>query len=396
MGSKLVSIDSSGVVTTIGDVGAGGPVDMVYSFDHLAIASNKNLWLYDKTTLAQNVDTDLGDVLSVVYLDGYFITTDGENMVVTELGDPFSVNPFKYGSSELDPDNIEAVLEVRNELYAINTNTIEVFNNVGGSGFPFARVEGAQIERGAVGASAAAVMGDALAFVGNGRNEAVGVYLAANGTASKISTAEIDDMLATYENIADVVVEVRLDRTHEFIYIHLPDQTLVFDKGASSAWKTLVWFTLDSGIIPGSQYRARGFVNVYNKWIAGDPTSTSVGAVTEKTSHHFGDLVGWDFSTTFFFNETRGAILWDIELTCLTGEVAIGLDPVISKTYSVDGVTFSQPITAKVGKQGDRSRRVKWQRNGRMNNKRLERFNGTSDAHITIARLDVAFEPLAT
>ncbi len=89
-------------------------------------------------------------------MDGYFLSTDGEFLIVTELNDPTQVNPLKYGSSEADPDPVNAVLKLRNEVYAINRNTIEVFDNAGGDLFPFQRIEGAQIQKGAIGTFALA------------------------------------------------------------------------------------------------------------------------------------------------------------------------------------------------------------------------------------------------
>jgi hypothetical protein len=87
-------------------------------------------------TLTQNTDPDLGTVLDVVWVDGYWMTTDGEFLVVTDLTNPLAVDPFKYGSSEVDPDPVKALLKVRNEVYALNRHTIEAFDNVGGCGLP--------------------------------------------------------------------------------------------------------------------------------------------------------------------------------------------------------------------------------------------------------------------
>ena len=143
MGTKLVIVASNGAVTVLGDV--GGPVNTLvtfdYSFDRLAIASGGRLYYWNGTTLTQVTDPDLGIVLDVVWVDGYFMTTDGEFLIVTELSDPTQVNPLKYGSSEVDPDPVVALLKLRNEVYAMNRNTIEVFDNVGGDLFPFARIE---------------------------------------------------------------------------------------------------------------------------------------------------------------------------------------------------------------------------------------------------------------
>jgi len=196
MGSKLVKIGADGVSTIIGDVGNGGQVSLDYSFDYLAIASGKKLFLYDGSTLTQVTDPDLGIVLDVTWIDGYFMTTDGEFLVITELADPFSVNPLKYGSSEASPDEVKGLLKLRNEVYAFNRYTIEVFDNVGAANFPFQRVPGAQIERGAIGTHTACIFMETIAFLGSGLNEAPAIWLGNNSNSIKISTREIDQILA--------------------------------------------------------------------------------------------------------------------------------------------------------------------------------------------------------
>ena len=396
-GTSLIKVSSTGAATVIGDVGAGGPVTMDYSFDYLAIASGGRLYLYDGTTLAQNVDPDLGTVLSFIWVDGYFLTTDGENLVVTELGDPFSVNPLKYGSSEIDPDPVNSVLEFRNEVYAINKNSIEVFDNVGGTGFPFQRIEGAQIQKGSVGTHAAVVYDKKIAFVGGGRNDPPSVHVALNGQDTKISTREIDEILQSYtaSEVSEIVMEARSDKSHNWLYIHLPDQTLVYDVEASKVLEQNVWFTLSGGILSKTQYPARSFVWCYDKWIAGDPASGVISETSGEISTLLGEEVKWEFNIGIIYNEGNGAIIHDLELVCLTGSVALGDNPVVTTQYSIDGVTWSQPATTPAGKQGDRAARVAWRRQGAMRNWRTQRFWGSTKAHISIVRLEAAIEGLA-
>lgn len=396
MGTKLVTVDNIGNVTTLGDVGGAGVVSFAYGFDFLAVSSDGALYYWDGTTLTQVTDTDLGTVLDVVWLDGYFVTTDGDFLVVTELADPTSVNPLKYGSSEIDPDPITGIEVLRNELYALNRYTIEVFDNVGGEGFPFQRIEGAHITKGAVGTHAKCVFMDTIAFVGSGRNEAPGVYMATAGNANKISTVEIDRILASYteESLATIVVEFRNDNAHQHLYIHLPDRTLVFDGTASQALGQAVWFTLTSSLVDFSTYRGRFFVWCFNRWQAADSTSFSVGYMTQETGAHWGSEVRWEFSTGLVYNASKGAILHELELVSLTGRVALGSSPTVSTSYSIDGETWSQDNTIAAGGIGDRAKRLRWMRNGAMRNWRAQRFRGTSTAHLSFARLEARIEPL--
>ena len=399
MGSKLVTVSSTGVITVLGDVGNNGLiVTMDYSFDRLAIASNEDLFYWSPSLgLIQVTDPDLGIVLDVVWVDGYFMTTDGEFLIVTELSDPTQVNPLKYGSSEIDPDPVVALLKLRNEIYALNRNTIEVYDNVGGDLFPFQRIEGAQIEKGVVGTHACCVYLESIAFVGSGFNEAPGVYLGGNAKANKISTQEIDQILLefTEAQLSTIKIEARNDKAHEHLYIHLPDRTIVFDASASQDLGQPVWFILTSSLVGLSKYRAQNLVYCYDKWLVGDPSNTNVGYMVSNISSHYGQKVRWEFGTTIVYNEGRGAIIQNLELVGLTGSAAYGIEPTINTSYSTDGQTYSQQKFINAGKTGQRAKRLVWFQQGWMRNWRIQRFQGTSDAHMSFARLEAAIEPLA-
>ncbi len=398
MGTKLVTVASNGAVTVLGDV--GGPVStlvtMDYSFDRLAIASGGRLY-YWNGALTQVTDPDLGTVLDVVWVDGYFMTTDGEFLVVTELTDPTQVNPLKYGSSEVDPDPVVALLKLRNEVYALNRNTIEVFDNVGGDFFPFQRIDGAQIQKGVLGTFACCVYLETVAFLGSGRNEQPGIYLGANAQAQKISTQEIDQILLGYTEaqLAKVKLEARNDKSHQHLYVHLPDRTIVYDAAASEALGEQVWFMLTTSQVGFSQYRARNLVWAYDKWLVGDPQSSTIGYMVQDIGSHWGQIVRWEFGTLIAYNEGNGAIFNELELVALTGRVALGVDPIISTSYSVDGLAWSQDRPIRVGTTGSTKKRLAWFQQGHMLNWRIQRFRGDTQAHLSFARLEAQIEALA-
>jgi hypothetical protein len=221
--------------------------------------------------------------------------------------------------------------------------------------------------------------------------------MGANATATKISTQEIDEILLGYTEaqLALVKLEARNDRAHQHLYVHLPDRTLVFDAAATQEMNQPVWFTLISTIVGFSKYRAQNFVWAYDKWLVGDPSSSAVGYLVDNVSTHWGQTVRWEFGTSILYNEGRGAIFTELELVGLTGRVAFGADPTISTSYSVDGETWSQQKFIKAGKIGQRQKRLVWFQQGWMRNWRIQRFQGTSDAHIACARLEARIEALA-
>lgn len=401
MGTQLVRVLSSGVLVDVGKVGSDSkPVTMDYSVDYLAIASNGNLFYYDGTTLTQVTDPDVGTVIDVVWVDGYFMVTDGTTLAVSDIGDPFSFNPLRYGSSEANPDPVNALLKIRNEVYALNRYTIELFDNVGGTGFPFSRIESAQIEKGVVGTHACTKFMDRLAFVGSDLNESLGIYLGYNSQTRKISTREIDQIISGYTDaeLTTVYLEEKIDSGHAHLLCHFPNETLVFDGIASDGDRPPVWFklrsTLEENPSSSSTYRARYHTRVYGKWLFGDPTSRNYGYLTEDNANHFGNEVRWEFGTTIVYNDSRGGIFHEMELVSLPGRSSGGPSLTVWTQYSVDGRKWSIPRPAHIGGSGHYNARLRWLQNGFMRSGRMQRFFGTSENNLAVSRLEAKIEGL--
>lgn len=398
LGIHLISVDSDGVCTEIGGVGGTGTVTFDYGFDRLAVAANGRLFYYNGTSFTVLSDVDAGTVIDFVWIDGYYLMTDGTSLVVTELNDPTAVNPLKYGSSEVDPDNIVAVKKVRGELHAVNRHTIEVFDNVGGDLFPFSRIEGAQMPKGALGTHCVCNYLDRLAFLGGGRNEPLAIWSGANGQVEKLSTREIDVLLSEYASadLESALVEARSLKGQDLLYVHLPDKTLVYDNNASQLLGDRVWFILSSGTNGYATYPARNFVLCYDKWIVGNPVTTNtLGVMDETSSSQYGSLVDWEFGTSILYGEGRGAIVHELELVALTGRYGQNDAPVVWTSYSLDGITWSQERACYPGSIGNYNQRLVWFQQGIMRNFRIQKFRGTSDNYTSFLRLEARIEGLS-
>jgi len=388
-------LSSCDVIATISN---GSQVSFDYSFDRLGVAANGNLYYWDGSTFQQVTDPDLGTVLDVIWIDGYWMTTDGANLVVTELTDPFSVDPLKYGSSEVDPDPILALKRVRNEVYALNRYTIEVFQNVGGNGFPFQRIEGAMVPKGTIGTHTCCVYREEIAFLGSARNEEPSLYIAGQGIARKIATREIEQLLQQYTEaqLAQVVLETRSHELHEHLYVHLPDVTVVYDAAASEVVGQPVYFYLKSLNDSGSEipYRARNFVWCYDRWICGDTVDTlRIGVLSDEVATQYGLPQMGEFGTLAEYNEGRGAALNALELVRLHG-YATGIfmqtDPkTIAHSYSTDGLVYSEE---RFKSFKDPRKRLQWRRCGKLTNWRIERFRGVFYEPVSFVRLEATVE----
>lgn len=395
-GTKLCSIAADGTATVLSDIGDNGKdAVFTFSFDRLGVASNNSLWYYQPVGgVTRLTDPDAGTVIFVVWIDGYFVITDGTSVAVTDLNDPYSVNPLKYGSAEESPDAIVALLHISGQLVTVGTLTNEFFQNIGGSLFPFQRITNALIERGAVGTYAVALYNQTFAFVGNGINEAPAVYIAGPGSTATASTREIDTLLSEVSaaDLANVKVETRVDKAMQLLYVHLPTKTLVYDISATAVFGTPIWFILSSGVDGSQPYRCRNFIRAYDKWICGDRTLPQTGYLMNTRTTQFGARVPWQFDTAFGYNEGRGAIVHQVELSHRPG--AAGSVAVIWHQWSDDGQVFSMLQQAQPTMPGETLARAVWPIGGLMRTSRMLRFRGVNDVPDSFATVLAELEPL--
>lgn len=401
VGSKLVRVNADMSVDILGDVDTDGlPVSFAYSFDRLAIQSTKKLYYFKDGVLLQVTDPDLGDCLDVIWEDGYFISTDGTYIVVTELNDPTSIDPLKYGSSEADPDPIVGLLKLRNELYALNRYTIEVFDDVGGTGFPFQRVDGAIIAKGLVGKDAKAVLGSSFVFMGSSANESVSIYISSGGgNAQSICSREIDEVILGYTEaeLATVNIEYHRDRQSQYVIVHFPREVWAHDLAASQVVGEPVWFKLTSGVNMELPYRAQNFTFCYDQFICGDKIDSRLGSLDLVTPTQYGDIVGWEFLVGILYNESKSFQVYEIELVCLPGrEPDPKMNPKIFMSHSDNGgLTWSDEKIVSVGKQGQYNKRVVWRPRNFFRNYRIYKFRGATEGNMAFARIEARGEPLA-
>jgi hypothetical protein len=389
MGTQLCQIAASGVVTQLGDVGSGGRCRFDYSFTRLAINSGDRLYYYDPSGgLIQVTDTDLGAVVDMMWIDGYFMTTDGTYVVVTELSDATSVMPLKYGSAEEDPDPITGLLKYRNEAYIVGRHTIQLFKDVGGNGWPFQTVgNGTTIPAGAVGPKAKCLIGEGFAFVGGGRNEALNVFVAGQAEAKAIGCPELCEKLDALPDPSVVELEQRASDTERRLLVHLPDETWAYLLHASADVSAPVWYRLKTD---DDGYRCRNAVLANGKWWVGDTQSGAVGYLTDENRLHFGIDPGWSFDCGFLYNQSLGAIVDSVELVGLPGR---GGDGAVFLSMTEDGETFSAERSV-ISKSADRKKRIAWRPHRRIRNYLGLRFRGFGSALPGIASCEVKARPL--
>lgn len=386
MGSSLVRVTSAGVTTTLGDVGSDGKrCGFDYSFDRLAVRSAGKLYYWNCTALTLVTDTDLGTVLDVVWMGGYFVTTDGTSLVATELLDPASIDPLKYGSAEEDPDGLTGVLKYNEELYGLGRYTIQAYQNVGGLNFPFQVIQGATIPYGCIAANAKCMVAGTFAFVGSGRNEPLGIFVLAGGTAGRISDKDIEALIAAEPDPTLIELEARKFGEESQIIMHLSAQSIGIALHTSGVADQGAWFVLQSGRF--APYRVRNAVLSYGKQWVGDTASAALGVLSDSDAAHFGAMPDWQFDAALLYSG-GGICLDEIEL--------VGQFPTVPTAIFLsltrDGVQWSGEASRIL--TGQRDERVVWRPAVRFPQLGSARWRGTG--RVAIARAEMQAEQLMT
>lgn len=300
-GSKLVEL-VGGVLFNRGDIGYSGQCRLNQTERNIVVTTDSSCWLYNPTDgLREITDPDLGPVFDTVYINQRLIHTDGEFIIVSEPGQDDVYSALKYGTAEIDPDGIVGLETVSNRLLAVGRNTIEWFADqpVTGDSFPYVRIESQLVEAGAIATHAKVRMNDnsgyaTVFFVGSGKNDSLSVMQVGAGNAPKVSTDEVDMILASYteEEIKTTVMENRTVDGCNFVIVHLPNETLMLDLTASAAVGKFTW-TMAKSRVDGKDVTARWINGVFdpnqNAFVYGDKFTGNISVLDKNINTEYGE-----------------------------------------------------------------------------------------------------------
>jgi hypothetical protein len=259
-----------------------------------------------------------------------------------------------------------------------------VFRNVGGLGFPFQVVKGATVPFGCISAAAKCRVIDSFAFVGGGREEPLGVFVLSGGTAQRISTREIEDLL---EGVDESLIELEARRFGEddHLILHTPNVSAMLKIRTSSEIGGRLWTVLKSGRF--GPYRLRYAVWDGTRHVVGDLASNKLGVLSDDVATHFGDRAEWQFDAGLLFNDGRGLIISEVELF---GQFPLGEPSTVFLSVTRDGEVWSNEVPRNL--VGLRDQRCIWRPSVRMPYQSGMRFRGTG--RVSVARCEVQGEPL--
>lgn len=403
-GNSLVSTSSLGVTTNHGAITGFGMVSMASSTRHLVIVvPGVTAYVFDNTTdtLTEIADPDFVTSDTVVFKDAFFVFTssDGKVFFHSELNDPLDFNALDFGTSEISPDPIISAHVNHNELFILNSKTIELFQNIGGSGFVFQRIPGANIQKGCHAKHSPIEFDNSFCFVGGGENELSAIWkVVSSANAQKISTDAIDAAIQkfTRDEISESFSMTYTERGQTlalftFESSRIPSRTFVYNATASALSGISVWFEFQSGI-EDNNFQIASVIKAYGKLLVSDLTSGLIGELDRKTLDYYGEPILRLAASQPFNQDGLPIFAGEIEATLESG---VGLTsgqgsiPKIRMSFSDNGGrSFKGEFKRNIGKIGEYFHRMIWRKQGRIPVARTLEFKVTD-------RVDANFIKLA-
>lgn len=393
-GNQFLSVSSGGTVTTYGTITGTGRVSMDNSQSYIwIVVPGGNAYYFNigtSTLTTVNTSTDpnwSGPANSVVFKDSFFFFTTDTTVFNSNL-DGISFTPTDYGTAEVDPDKIWTGINSNGQYYALGSRTIQPYQTVGGAGFPLSPIVQGTVERGLAARFAVTKADNTFFFMGGGDQQEVAVWRFVGNDAIKISTDPIDNYIQglTDAQIQDgFMFSYQLDG-EEYVVLTFAPRTFVYQIEASKRKGRPVWHERSTS---SSRWRVNTVVRAHNKIYVGDDDTDKIGVLNASTPTEYGDTVFREFSTQPFNIEGYAGFCSSYELVMQTGVGnSSSTNPVVSHSFSDDGINFSQLYTREVGAVGEYSKRVVWRRMGRFERDRVLKFSINEPCTVVFFRIE--------
>jgi hypothetical protein len=394
-GNKLISVDLSGGTIDLGSIPGTKQAAMPYSFNTQAVIADGGMFLYSPTSgFAQITDTDLGQPIDGVWVDGYYFLTDGEFLYHTDINDESSIDPLKFATAEFMPDPSLGLAKTQdNKVMVFGRYSLEYFVDIASENFAFQRVETRAQKIGIVATHAKCEIGGSFYITGGRKNDAVSVHIIGIGSSEKISTREIDKVISKYTEpeLADMRMEGRTENGTVFILVHLPGETLCFNTSiAKSFGKDSAWCILKTDVSGDNTYRAiNGVFDARSvDWVYGDKINGTIGKLDETVSTHYDSIVEWELYTPFIRFEKFS--LDQIELETIPGHTATD-DATVAFSVTTDGLFYGKEWWAMYGAVQDYNQRFIKRRCGYISDWVGFKFRGASRSRMAFSGLQVTY-----
>lgn len=332
---------------------------------------------------------------SVTFVDGFFlVTTNAKKIIRSNINDGLTWNSLNFGAAETDPDELKAIVTLKNQPYAGGAKTIEMFRNIGAAGFSFQRVNGYVISKGVFAPHTFIQAADNIVFVGGGENESAAIWmLPPAGEPQKISTDSIDSQLQRMgiEDIKAAFAWTYAQNGGYFIGFSFTNNCFVYDV-SNGMWHDRESNVLDpKGFSFNTRWRANCIMTAYNNVYVADSQSGKIGELSTFLYREFDRAIRRSIVTPPISNQIQTFFISRVDAVMDQGRLGNpSVSPVeVSLSWSTDAMTWSNPIRSEVGEIGKFGENISWNPIGRADRFTVLKFEFSADAPFALLRADM-------
>jgi hypothetical protein len=340
--------------------------------------------------------TQQGGVTSVCLKDNRFVYTTDEEFF---LGSPFTTNngqnfdALDYEDAEVSSDPIVRAMNIKNELYIMGSETIELYQSVGGTSFPYTRILGATIEKGIKSRFGVIAFDNSFVFLGGSVSEKPAIWKGMSAAATKISTSAVDTAIQRYTDaeLSTVTSWTYSENGGFFVGFNFPNETFVYDAAASAHQQRPVWHERKTG---SSRWSVDDIVTIFGENIANHYNGTSIGTLSRSHLDEYGTAIERTFSGSYFTLGGDDFAVSTIELKTNAGvgnaKGTAGDEPTIEMFKSINGAaTFTSVGSKHMGRAGQYNIRQIWRRMGRIPYSVIFKFTTYAPTALDFYRIDI-------
>lgn len=357
-GDKVYTVSKAGndytVTALSGTIGGTGPVTIAHNMRsptaQILIVHSSGMSQVASSTVSDFTDPDLPSVVSITFMDGYFIVTaaDGRAFSSDLNDDEFGENNF--ATAEAATDGLVRGIAVGRDLLLMGESTIEFWGNAGNpTGFPFSR--GPVMSIGLKGRFAVAGFepGFPAPLMWVGTDNAV--YRLNGYSEQRVSTSHLE-WLISQEDGSDLEASVYVAAGHPCWVLTGPSWTFVYDMS------TGFWHERHS--YETARWRASFGVQAFNEWLVFDRTSGQVYRVDPSYRREDTDPLIFELRSVQQHRFPGRAIIDSAAFDFVTGVgsdtgiAPIETEPRVSIDWSDDGgIRFGAALLRDLGTQGE-------------------------------------------
>lgn len=365
------SINNAGTVTEHGTINTSeGRVDIADDGKYVVVVDGTEIYTYDTTTPAVDIlavsDANRPSSPTTCTFQGAKIITDERDTGEFHGGDnydPTTWNALNFATAESNSDNTIRVINYRGVVTLFGEYTTEFWQNTGGSGFPYARIAGADVEYGLAAKWSVAPFAGTYAFLGKNREGQVSAMLLNGyGQPERISNFEFDDIINDYSNIGNATAFGYMLGGHPMYQVNFPDagKSWLYD-GSTQYWSELRYEA-------DGRHRAEMGVDFVNQTIVADYDNGKLYKLEADTYTDNGVAIHTILRGRHIENMKKKIRFTRLELGIESGvglATGQGSDPVAGLRVSKDGGnSWGTQTFASMGKVGEYKERCIWRRLG--------------------------------